>query len=155
MAPLGLLTAVVSVIRVRGSASMRAFIGRAQESQGVAEAEILSCTSETTAELFNEGGIARVFGEPRILEVVVISSEDIPGKIRIERFAEAGKAWERVGRGGRGFALSPEIENNFINHNPNLSLNLGIIRRSPVLTYLAAALGITLQSRKYYLYIGA
>ncbi len=70
MAPLGLLTAVVSAIRVCGNPSLRAFIGRAQEGPGNAEIELLSCTSETTAELWNEGGIARVFGKPQILEVV-------------------------------------------------------------------------------------
>jgi hypothetical protein len=34
MAPLGILTAVVSAIRVRGGSSLRAFIGWAQESLG-------------------------------------------------------------------------------------------------------------------------
>jgi hypothetical protein len=40
MAPLGILTAVVSVIRVRGGSSLRAFIGRAQEGLGNVEAEL-------------------------------------------------------------------------------------------------------------------
>ncbi|KAF3935729.1 hypothetical protein ABW19_dt0209048 [Dactylella cylindrospora] len=71
MAPLGILTAVVSAIRVRGGPSLRAFIGRGQESQGVAEAELLSCTSETTSEVWTEGGIARVFGKAEVLEIVV------------------------------------------------------------------------------------
>ena len=34
LAPMGVLTAVVSAIRVCGSSSLRAFIGRAQEGQG-------------------------------------------------------------------------------------------------------------------------
>ncbi|KAF3158707.1 hypothetical protein TWF788_004536 [Orbilia oligospora] len=76
MAPLGILTAIVSAIRVCGSASLRAFIGRAQESPGTAEVELLSCTSETTSELWHEGGIARVFGAPRILQVVKVKSND-------------------------------------------------------------------------------
>lgn len=33
LAPLGIITAVVSVIRVRGGPSLRAFVGRAQESR--------------------------------------------------------------------------------------------------------------------------
>src|SRR5271155_2241182 len=70
MGPLGILTAVVSVIRVRGNSSLKAFIGRAQENPGDAEAELLSSTSATTAELWNNGGIARVFGNPKILEFV-------------------------------------------------------------------------------------
>lgn len=75
MLPLGILTAVVSAIRVCGSPSLRAFVGRAQESPGSAELELLSCTSSTTCELWNEGGIARVFGKPQVLEVVRIEAE--------------------------------------------------------------------------------
>jgi hypothetical protein len=70
VAPLGILTAVVSVIRVLGSASLRAFIGRAQEGRGFAEAELCSSTSHDVCELWNNGGIARVFGRPHILEFI-------------------------------------------------------------------------------------
>ncbi|KAF3281992.1 hypothetical protein TWF970_001939 [Orbilia oligospora] len=76
MAPLGILTAIVSVIRICGNASLRAFIGRAQESPGTAEVELLSCTSETTSELWHENGIARAFGAPQILQVVKVKSDD-------------------------------------------------------------------------------
>ncbi|KAH6953808.1 hypothetical protein BKA56DRAFT_625468 [Ilyonectria sp. MPI-CAGE-AT-0026] len=69
-APMGILTAVVSAIRVCGSPSLRALIGRAQEGGGSAEAELCSSTSWDVCELFNNGGIARVFGRPKILEVV-------------------------------------------------------------------------------------
>lgn len=67
---MGILTAVVSVIRVCGSASLRAFIGRAQEGAGDAEAELCSSTSRDVCELYNKGGIARVFGRPKILEII-------------------------------------------------------------------------------------
>jgi ankyrin repeat domain-containing protein 50 len=70
VAPLGILTAVVSVIRVLGSASLRAFVGRAQEGRGVAEAELCSSTSNDVCELWNNGGITRVFGRPKILEFI-------------------------------------------------------------------------------------
>ena len=75
VAPLGILTAVVSVIRVLGSASLRAFVGRAQEGKGQAEAELCSSTSYDVCELWNNGGIARVFGRPQILECVLDSRE--------------------------------------------------------------------------------
>ncbi|RYP40814.1 hypothetical protein DL767_001460 [Monosporascus sp. MG133] len=68
VAPLGILTAVVSVIRVYGNASLKSFIGRAQEAHGVAEAELCSSTSHDVCELWSNGGICRVFGRPRILE---------------------------------------------------------------------------------------
>ncbi|KAH7165344.1 ankyrin repeat-containing domain protein [Dactylonectria macrodidyma] len=68
LAPLGILTAVVSVIRVYGNASLKAFIGRSQEPHAVAEAELCSSTSQDVCELWTNGGICRVFGRPKILE---------------------------------------------------------------------------------------
>ncbi|KAJ5455310.1 hypothetical protein N7475_010431 [Penicillium sp. IBT 31633x] len=70
MAPMGILTGVVSAIRVCGTPSLRAFIGRAQEGAGNAEAELCTSTSRDVCELYNSGGIARVFGRPKILEIV-------------------------------------------------------------------------------------
>lgn len=70
-APIGIITALVSAIRVRGSPSLRAFIGHAQEGGGIAEAELRSSTSRDVCELYNNGGIARVFGRPKLLEVVL------------------------------------------------------------------------------------
>lgn len=78
MGPLGILTAVVSAIRVAGGPFLKAFIGRAQESPGVVELELLSCTSDTTAELWSQGGISRVFGKPSILEVVLRARKETP-----------------------------------------------------------------------------
>ncbi|KAF2192437.1 hypothetical protein K469DRAFT_554721 [Zopfia rhizophila CBS 207.26] len=68
VAPLGILTVVVSVIRVYGNALLKSFIGRAQEAHGVAEAELCSSTSEDVCELWSNGGICRVFGRLKILE---------------------------------------------------------------------------------------
>jgi hypothetical protein len=68
VAPLGILTAIVSVIRVYGTAPLKSFIGRAQEAHGIAEAELCSSTSEDVCELWSNGGICRVFGRPKILE---------------------------------------------------------------------------------------
>ena len=71
MAPLGILTVMVSAVRVRGSSAARAFIGRAQESRGNVEAELMSSTSHDVCELWNGDGVARVLGQPRILEIVI------------------------------------------------------------------------------------
>jgi hypothetical protein len=68
LAPLGILTAIVSVVRVYGTSSMKSFIGRSQESHGMAEAELCSSTSHDVCELWSHGGICRVFGRPNILE---------------------------------------------------------------------------------------
>ena len=61
MGPIGILTALVSAVRVCGSPSLRAFIGRAQEGEGDREAELCSSTSRNVCELYNDGGIARHF----------------------------------------------------------------------------------------------
>jgi hypothetical protein len=69
VAPMSILTAVVSAIRVCGSPSLRAFIGRAQEGRENSEAKLCS-TNRDVCELYINGGIARVFGLPKILEVI-------------------------------------------------------------------------------------
>ncbi|KAK2772625.1 ankyrin repeat domain-containing protein 28 [Colletotrichum kahawae] len=76
MAPLGVIIAVVSAIRVCGGYSLRAFIGRAQEGGGIAEAELCSSTSRDVCELYHNGAIVRVFGRPKILEVHQPASKD-------------------------------------------------------------------------------
>ncbi|KAL2800621.1 hypothetical protein BJX66DRAFT_332180 [Aspergillus keveii] len=128
MAPMGLLSAIVSAIRVCGSPSLKAFVRRAQETAGAAELELLSCTSDTTAELWNDGGIARVFGKPQILEVVRLGDprpadyQDSDGT-GIYLFAESiNKAWKF----SSGTPESPERAKH---RSPNLSLNIGIKRR--------------------------
>lgn len=70
LAPIGTVTTVVAAIRVGGSSSLRALIGRSQEGDGIVEAELCTSTSRDVCELFNRGGIARVLGRPSILELV-------------------------------------------------------------------------------------
>ncbi|KAJ5210723.1 hypothetical protein N7491_010532 [Penicillium cf. griseofulvum] len=140
LSPLGVLTAVVSVIRICGSSSLRAFVGRAQEGPAEAESELLPCVSQSTSELFNDGGITRVFGRPKILEVVVW--EDVYHKETVTRVdtlkgALLAKAWS-CNREVSPFQLS---ELNI----PNLSLNTGIKRRGQFWFYCAAIIGGVLQ----------
>ncbi|KAJ4297914.1 hypothetical protein N0V90_005813 [Kalmusia sp. IMI 367209] len=139
MAPLGILTAVVSAIRIRGNASLKAFIGRAQESAGTAELELLSSTSETVGELYNEGGVARVFGRPQILEVccreatddVAYSGEDKDGNFNytanIELFSETENASWRIVKRSK---MDGDVEERLVRAHlpPNLSLNIGVRR---------------------------
>lgn len=75
MAPVGILTALVSVIRVCGDTSLRAFIGKAQEADGAIEAELCTSTSRDVCEFFNQAGITRVLGRPRLLELVYYPDE--------------------------------------------------------------------------------
>lgn len=140
LSPLGILTAVVSVIRICGSSSLRAFVGRAQEGPAEAESELLPCVSQSTSELFNDGGITRVFGRPKILELVVW--EDVYNKETVPRVdtlkgALLEKAWS-CNREISPFQLS---ELNI----PNLSLNTGIKRRGQFWFHCAAVIGGVLQ----------
>lgn len=143
LSPLGVLTSVVSVIRICGSSSLRAFVGRAQEGPAEAESELLPCVSESTAELFNDGGITRVFGRPKIVEIVAWEDVD-PNtgekgtKIGTLKDALEKKAWSCNSKIPP--SELPELD------IPNLSLNKGIKRRDQFWFHCAAILGGVLQS---------
>jgi len=149
MAPMGILTAVVSAIRVCGSASLRAFVGRAQEGGGNAEAELCSSTSRDVCELYNNGGIARVFGRPKILEIVFE-----PNVREVERFDAGSNAgihtfqdYVQPSSSQKEWVVPEdfEVESNREAYAPNLSLNIGIKRRGFKVFVAVAALGVFLQ----------
>jgi len=124
---MGILTAVVSAIRVCGSASLRAFVGRAQEGGGNAEAELCSSTSRDVCELYNNGGIARVFGRPKILEIVFE-----PNVREVERFDAGSNAgihtfqhYVQLSSGQKEWVVPEDFEpeSNREAYAPNLSLS--------------------------------
>ncbi|OQD77144.1 hypothetical protein PENDEC_c003G06013 [Penicillium decumbens] len=146
LSPLGVLTTVVSVVRVCGGSSLRAFVGRAQEGPADAESELLSCVSESTAELFNDRGISRVFGRPKVLEIVTWENERVKDGERSVEFGtllDAVKrgAWSKSGKGclPEDWCRLPGVD------IPNLSLNKGIKRRDQRWFYCVAILGSVLQ----------
>ena len=146
LSPLGVLTAVVSVIRICGSSSLRAFVGRAQEGPAEAESELLPCVSESTAELFNDGGITRVFGRPKIVEIVAWEDVDIKtGEKRTKIGTLKGALDENAWSCNSKISPSelPELD------IPNLSLNKGIKRRDQFWFHYAAILGGVLQTGRY------
>lgn len=105
--------------------------------------------SESTAELFNEGGISRVFGRPKIVEIVMWQNENThtgEKSIQIGTLRDALKeeAWSAQGSGLSDEDLSdpthlPELD------VPNLSLNKGIKRLDQFWFYCAAAVGVVMQ----------
>ncbi|OAQ97346.1 hypothetical protein LLEC1_05056 [Akanthomyces lecanii] len=149
LAPLGILTAVVSVIRVCGGPSLRAFIGRAQEGGGIAEAELCSSTSQDVCELYHNGGIARVFGRPKILAVVydpefVDSEKAKAGIYPLQDYLEGpgAKKWHRK------FESEPGQKDNKSNARffaPNLSLNIGIKKQPTTVFWIVCLGGLILQ----------
>ncbi|PKK49368.1 hypothetical protein CI102_6016, partial [Trichoderma harzianum] len=164
MAPLGILTGVVSAIRVCGGPSLRAFIGRAQEGGGIAEAELCSSTSREVCELYHNGAIVRVFGRPKILEIVydpeLEKKDNNEGKntaginISREYFQMAkqnGTGWEEQGeeKPSHDAESRPSpTKNTFDNFapNPNLSLNIVIVKRSSFVYIGAAIVGFLSQT---------
>ncbi|KAK8124388.1 uncharacterized protein PG998_000147 [Apiospora kogelbergensis] len=170
MAPIGILTAVVSAIRVCGSPTLRAFIGRAQEGGGSSEAELCSSTSRDVCELYNNGGIARVLGRPKILEVVFDGKgynyeTEETGIHTFLGYVKSQKKGSMVDGGDEGWieeaqntkettkdpesaSWSPSMDNKTRQEPfaPNLSLNIGIKRRSPIVFWAVAIAGFLLQT---------
>ncbi|KAG5302081.1 ankyrin repeat domain-containing protein [Histoplasma ohiense] len=172
-APLGIITTIVSAIRVYGTPSLRAFIGRAQEGVGTAEAELCSSTSRDVCELYNNGGFTRVFGRPKLLEIVhdeeatesdfYHKSPEAPPSAGIYSFEEYLKTsrneWRELKKsfedeerlsslfnsGDAGSSDSSTSPSKFA-PNPNLSLNVGLKQRKRHWYIVASIFGIILQS---------
>ncbi|KAI1197745.1 hypothetical protein F5X97DRAFT_171694 [Nemania serpens] len=168
LAPLGILTAIVSVIRVCGGVSLRAFIGRAQEGGGIAEAELCSSTSRDVCELYHNGAIVRVFGRPKILEIVHDREADIDDSSEtlpecgiysfqdyIKKGLHKGAGWEEQNLKGshRDDIEAPQSSSEGSGSNaeqfapnPNLSFNIGIREQPGVVLWLAAIGGFLIQA---------
>jgi hypothetical protein len=154
MAPLGVLTAVVSVIRICGDGVLKAFIGRAQEGSGVAEVALCSSTGKDIADLYQHGVITRVFGRPHILEVVHTPHQECSNSE--DRIAPGGlftfDEYQLIGRGqsewvidGLDSSQSKQILPKDT-LNPNLRLNLGFKRPARWILASLAAFAVALQS---------
>ncbi|RSL49694.1 hypothetical protein CEP54_012305 [Fusarium duplospermum] len=155
-APMGVITALVSAIRVCGTPSLRAFVGRAQEGAGLAEAELCSSTSRDVCELFNNGGIARVFGRPKVLEIVHDPQATDEDFLSLSDAKMAGiysfPEYLRTEKGKRRENSSSSNEEGVANQklarfapNPNLSLNIEIKPKPRRVFIVFAVIGIVLQ----------
>lgn len=161
MGPIGLLTAVVSAIRVCGHSSLRAFVGRSQEGDGAVEAELCTSTSRDVCEMFNRGGITRVLGRPKVLELIHLPGQSLPsgqghgedlrtdllhfGKF-LARFGDDTRGWKEARRiGSRRGSTTSGYEGNRLAPKPNLSLNVGIVKRPYWIFVVVAVVGCVLQ----------
>ncbi|KAJ4317750.1 hypothetical protein N0V84_007187 [Fusarium piperis] len=72
MAPLGIITVLVSAIRVGGPAWLKAVIGRARENMSAAEMELMSSTSKEVCELYNGQTIVRCQGSTPVWEFIYL-----------------------------------------------------------------------------------
>ncbi|RYP68194.1 hypothetical protein DL771_006794 [Monosporascus sp. 5C6A] len=149
MAPIGIITAVVSTIRVCGSPSLRAFIGRSQEGDATIEAALCTSTSRDVCEMFNKGGITRVLGRPSILELVHNPSCGRNENLNLFRSylesASVSCEWRRTTRPA-GTQSGRWANTETLAPTPNLSLNVGIIQRPRWVYFAVAGIGFILQS---------
>lgn len=163
LAPLGILTAVVSAIRLYGRASLKSFIGRAQEAHGVAEAELCSSTSHDVCELWSNGGICRVFGRPKILEFIYTkgpsffateslgSPNDEPPECGIQFPKDVLTRWTPDNSSLRWTEVGRRPSHDVFAPFPNLSLNVGT-RRTSKMVLLATATGGLLLETSFFVY---
>ncbi|KAL5049837.1 hypothetical protein BDW71DRAFT_204528 [Aspergillus fruticulosus] len=84
MAPLGILTCVISAIRVGGRQWLRALVGRARESRATVEMELLSCTSDAICELWSGTEIVRERGIPQTKEFIYRKIDQNDGPADVE-----------------------------------------------------------------------
>ncbi|RSL43872.1 hypothetical protein CEP53_011495 [Fusarium sp. AF-6] len=76
MAPLGIITILVSAIRVGGPAWLKAVVGRARENISAAEMELMSSTSKEVCELNNGQTIVRCQGSTPVWEFIYLIPRD-------------------------------------------------------------------------------
>ncbi|CAG1967304.1 unnamed protein product [Fusarium graminearum] len=94
MAPLGIITTIVSAIRVGGPPWLKALIGRSRENTSAVEMELMSSTSHETCELWNGSDIVRCQGLAPVKEFICLIPRggiDNTTSIRIMRLEEAVK----------------------------------------------------------------
>lgn len=72
MAPLGIITALVSAIRVSNVNWLKALIGRARENTADWEVELRSSTSQDVCELYNGKAIVRTIGRPMVKQLIYL-----------------------------------------------------------------------------------
>ncbi|KAH6853752.1 hypothetical protein B0I37DRAFT_388051 [Chaetomium sp. MPI-CAGE-AT-0009] len=75
MAPLGIITIIVSAIRVGGPSWLKALVGRARENLAVVEASLMSSTSKEVCELWNGQSVVRSMGAAPIWEFICLLPE--------------------------------------------------------------------------------
>ena len=164
-APLGIITAMVAAIRVGGPGALQAIIGRARESRGVVEVELMSSTSADVCELWDGKGVVRVLGSSPIIELYYLQSD--PGNTSNSGAVDADMIplmtrdkgmgiWdfesaisEGLLKGGDSLrsdnSASPESP---MAHKvvPNIGLNLSAQRVSNMEFILVAVAGVVLQA---------
>ncbi|KAH0437118.1 hypothetical protein CcaCcLH18_03986 [Colletotrichum camelliae] len=148
MGPIGIITTLVSVIRLCGYVSLKAFIGRSQEGSAAIEAELSTSTSRDVYWAkepdfwLNTRLISFFSWWPMIKRMCPINKTKGSSDVETAQTDNRGKATkqQKAANDRKAKKLIPASLN-----PPNLSLNVGIIQPSPWVTYSVAVLGLLLQ----------
>jgi hypothetical protein len=118
LGPLGIMTIVVSNIRVGGVRRLKAIVGRARESRAAAEAELLSSTSHEVCEMWNGQEIVRTFGQPHTEEMILVFDE------RELKAVDLRQACLNGWMSARNKDITPNEIQDLGDRAPNITLNL-------------------------------
>ncbi|KAF4829971.1 hypothetical protein CGCTS75_v006169 [Colletotrichum tropicale] len=135
--PLGIITIIVSSIRVGGGKRLKTLIGRAREPKSTAEQELLSSTSENVCELWNGKQIVRLIGDTEGAKTFLISE----GGAVFDLHSGVQNGLVETGDG----LVNKHAEERLFNPTPNLSLNTRNATVSPFSLWFFAAFGFVLQ----------
>ncbi|KAL0634201.1 hypothetical protein Q9L58_006877 [Maublancomyces gigas] len=160
VAPLGIVTAIVGAIRVGGSRSLRAIIGRARERRAAVEIELMSSTSTDVCEVWDGSAVVRALGESPIIELIYVvpnasdGSESSPLLMKWEDDAgiydfESAKRLPRshglLKKVWSSHSENTNVQDRAIVSAPNISLNIATMGSHFELCCIAA-FGMLLQS---------
>lgn len=165
--PLGIITTIVSAIRVAGVRNLKALIGRyvpcictmsafrspkinssssARESPATVEQEVLSSTSDHVCELWNGSEIVRQLGKPKTKEFIVYSRKnkpiqlaDLEGAVSNGWLVETGKLSPTSDKDSKDNGLRQ-----LSRQAPNLTLNVDQATASNLELRLWTIFGVTL-----------
>ncbi|KAF8461726.1 hypothetical protein BDZ91DRAFT_662932, partial [Kalaharituber pfeilii] len=149
MAPLGAITAVVSAIRVSGPTRLKATIGRARESRGAVEVDLMSSTSPDVCELWNGSQIVRVAGSAPMARILYFPEEreknpERSGLYNLEEAKKQGLLTRKQGAPRTFTAESTSTFSSCTSYPPNISINLAS-RRPDLELWATAVFAIILQ----------
>ncbi|KAI6774838.1 hypothetical protein HG530_001596 [Fusarium avenaceum] len=95
MGPLGIITTIVSAIRVDGPPWLKAIIGRSRENLSAAEMELMSSTSNETCELWNGSDVVRCQGVAPVTEFICLVPKERGENIERIRFMDLTEAIDK------------------------------------------------------------
>lgn len=140
LAPVGVITAMISSIHVAGSPGLRALVGRAKKSRGEVEADLMSPTSTDMCELWNGDGVVRVLGRPVLLQMIRV--KEVGGTWGIYTFNDA---IDKRLYTEKGTQIGNPIDERKQNNPPNLSINISMLALPRWMTVLFIGIGMLVQ----------